>query len=64
MDALLNASDQQTEQGRRDYALLLFLYNTGARANEASQLTIIDLNVAHAKKETYLQCLLKEREIN
>jgi len=30
MDALLSAPDQSTDQGRRDYALLLFLYNTGA----------------------------------
>ena len=30
MDGLLNAPDQGTAQGRRDYVLLLFLYNTGA----------------------------------
>lgn len=50
MDALLNAPDRTTEQGRRDYALLLFLYNTGARADEAAQTTIADLNIAHAQK--------------
>lgn len=33
MNALIKAPDRQTIQGRRDYALLLFLYNTGARAN-------------------------------
>ena len=38
MDGLLNAPDQGTAQGRRDYVLLLFLYNTGARADEAAQL--------------------------
>lgn len=38
MDALLNAPDRSTKQGRRDYALLLFLYNSGARASEAAQL--------------------------
>jgi site-specific recombinase XerD len=48
MDALLNAPDRQTAQGRRDYALLLFLYNTGARANESAQLTIVDLCLAHS----------------
>ena len=48
MDALLNAPDRQTAQGHRDYALLLFLYNTGARANETAQLTIADLCLAHA----------------
>src|SRR5438132_1335277 len=36
MDALLAAPERSTTQGRRDYALLLFLYNTGARADEAA----------------------------
>ena len=48
MDALLSAPDRQTAQGRRDHALLLFLYNSGARANEAAQLTIADLQIAAA----------------
>jgi site-specific recombinase XerD len=43
MDALLAAPDGQTAQGRRDQALLLFLYNSGARASEAAQLHIADL---------------------
>lgn len=46
MDALLNAPDRNTRQGRRDYALLLFLYNSGARASEAVQLTITDVDLA------------------
>ena len=46
MDALLAAPDQQTSQGRRDYALLLFLYNSGARADEVAQLIIRDLQLA------------------
>ena len=45
MDALLSAPDQQTSQGRRDYALLLFLYNSGARADEVAQLIIRDLQL-------------------
>jgi site-specific recombinase XerD len=48
MDALLNAPDRLTDQGRRDHALLLFLYNTGARADEAAQTKIVDLTLAHA----------------
>jgi integrase/recombinase XerD len=43
MDALLDAPDQQSEQGRRDYAILIFLYNTGARATEVATLEIGDL---------------------
>jgi site-specific recombinase XerD len=45
MDALLAAPDRCTPQGERDYALLLFLYNSGARASEAAQLRISDLNL-------------------
>ena len=44
MDALLAAPDEQTAQGRREYALLLFLYNSGARASEAAQLKIGDID--------------------
>lgn len=45
MDALLAEPDRRTEQGARDYALLLFLYNSGARASEAAELTIGDLHI-------------------
>jgi integrase/recombinase XerD len=46
MEALLAAPDRTTTQGQRDYALLLFLYNTGARADEAAQTKITDLQFA------------------
>src|SRR5271156_6481393 len=45
MDALLAAPDRRTAQGRRDHALLLFLYNSGARVSEAASVLIGDLNV-------------------
>lgn len=48
MDALLAAPDRSTPLGRRDYALLLFLYNSGARASEAAELRIQDIDW-HAK---------------
>jgi integrase/recombinase XerD len=51
MDALLNAPDKSTDQGRRDHALLLFLYNTGARADEAAQTKIVDLTLAYAPRD-------------
>lgn len=44
MDALLASPDRQTVQGQRDYALLLFLYNSGARASEAASLRIGDID--------------------
>ena len=43
IDELLRAPDRATEHGQRDYALLLFLYNSGARATEAAQVLIDDL---------------------
>lgn len=48
IDALLACPDRRTDQGRRDYALLLFLYNTGARASEAAELNIGDLHLDQA----------------
>lgn len=46
MEALLAAPDRRNPQGQRDYVLMLFLYNSGARASEAAQLRIRDLNLA------------------
>ncbi len=40
LDALLRAPDRRTALGARDHALLLFLYNSGARADEAARLTV------------------------
>ena len=45
MEALLNQPDRRTSLGARDYALLLFLYNSGARADEAAKLTIGSLQL-------------------
>jgi integrase/recombinase XerD len=39
IDAVLATPDRRQRLGQRDYALLLFLYNTGARADEAAHLT-------------------------
>jgi site-specific recombinase XerD len=64
MQALLNQPDRQAPQGFRDYALLLFLYNTGARASEVSQLTVEDLDLVmsmvtlHGKGRKIRQCPL------
>ncbi|MGD0511526.1 MAG: tyrosine-type recombinase/integrase, partial [Candidatus Micrarchaeaceae archaeon] len=46
MDAILTAAEGISQQHRRDHALLLLLYNTGARANEVAQLIINDLAIS------------------
>lgn len=46
MDALLAQPDRRTPLGVRDHALLLFLYNSGARADEAAKLIINDLQLS------------------
>jgi len=44
VDSLLAAPDQSSSQGRRDHALLLFLYNSGARVSEATSVRIGDID--------------------
>ena len=43
IDAVLAAPDRSTERGVRDHAMLLFLYNTGVRVDEAAHVTIGDI---------------------
>jgi site-specific recombinase XerD len=59
MDALLKASEGDRPQQKRDHALLLFLYNTGARADEAAQLTISNLDLAHAPRRDYSSVVIR-----
>jgi integrase/recombinase XerD len=65
MDALLNQPNQRTSLGARDHALLLFLYNSGARAEEAAKLTIANLQLGvpssarlHGKGNKFRTCPL------
>jgi site-specific recombinase XerD len=48
VDALLAVPDRRTPQGARDHALLLFLFNSGARADEAVHLSVGDLTFGRA----------------
>jgi integrase/recombinase XerD len=76
MDALLAAPDTTTSQGRRDHAMLLFLYNTGCRADEAAHVQIADLHLAqtperesssvlvHGKGNKQRRCPLWARTVN
>ena len=65
MDALLAQPDRCTALGDRDHALLLFLYNSGARAEEAATLTIDRLQLEaqssvrlHGKGNKFRTCPL------
>ena len=42
-DDVVAAPDRSTERAVRDHAMLLFLYNTGVRADEAAHVTIGDI---------------------
>ena len=45
LHALLDSVNQNARNGSRDHALLLFLYNTGARVQEAVDLKVDDLRL-------------------
>lgn len=54
IDALLAVPDRRRLLGQRDYALLLFLYNTGARASEAATLTIEAISLETAQSVRFV----------
>lgn len=47
---ILQQPDRRTERGMRDHALLLFVYNTGARISEALGVRLEDLSLTHPKQ--------------
>ncbi|MGZ9084465.1 MAG: tyrosine-type recombinase/integrase [Rhodoplanes sp.] len=44
-DAMLKASQQKTSRSETEHALLLFLYNTGARVSEVTEMKVGDLQM-------------------
>ena len=52
--AIINAADTTTVNGARDRAILLFLYNTGARVQEIVDLNINELNIEKVNIEQVL----------
>lgn len=53
MTSVLESVDQSSRNGLRDYALLMFFYNSGARVQEG-----VDLEIADLRLETPLQVKL------
>ena len=45
LDALLKSIDRSTDLGRRDYALFAFMFNTGARVQEALDVRAADVRL-------------------
>ena len=62
---MLAAPDRTSRLGSRDHALLLFLYNTGARADEVAQLTVGDLRLRgpQEKSQSFVQLRGKGNKI-
>ncbi len=58
MDDILAAPRQDTAQGRRDYVVLLFLYNTGARADEVANVKIANLDLGQAAERDMSSVLI------
>lgn len=59
MEAVLAAIDRRTWCGRRDYALLLTMYNSGARVSEISKLRQEEVEMG---RQTYIQLHGKGRK--
>ena len=64
MEALLDAPDKTTQYGYRDYVIILFMYNTGARVDEVSKLVVADYDyttstvILHGKGNKTRRCPL------
>ncbi|MFK7822328.1 MAG: tyrosine-type recombinase/integrase [Planctomycetaceae bacterium] len=56
VDAIIKSANRTTAQGRRNYAILLFLYNSGARASELVGVRINDIQPSQAGAGTVLLC--------
>ena len=59
--AVIAAIDQRSRNGERDHALLLFLYNTGARVSEALAIRTGDLRLERPRQVRLLGKGQKER---
>jgi site-specific recombinase XerD len=59
--AVITAVDTSSARGRRDHALLLLLYNTGARVSEALSVRACDLRLERPRQVRFLGKGKKER---
>jgi site-specific recombinase XerD len=63
LHALLAAPDQKTPQGRRDYALMLFLARTGGRVSETIGVNVGDLRLQQPSDVLFRGKGSKERNV-
>ncbi|MDZ7801185.1 MAG: tyrosine-type recombinase/integrase [Trueperaceae bacterium] len=61
MQAILATPDRNTPSGRRDHAMLLFLYNTGARVQELTTVRARDLQLTRPRQVLLYGKRSKER---
>ena len=61
--AILAKPDRRTAHGWRDYTLLLFLYNTGARVSEAADVRRVDLQLSAPRQVRLRGKGKKERDL-
>ena len=53
MEQAISSVDESSPKGRRDRAILLLLYNTGARVQEVVNLNVGDINYQSIAYVTY-----------
>ncbi|MDD4690447.1 MAG: tyrosine-type recombinase/integrase [Eubacteriales bacterium] len=54
VEAILNTPDRKTVKGKRHYALLQFMYNTGTRATEVTLLKVSDIKIAKGASQVLI----------
>ena len=54
MEAILNIPDRKTRFGRKVYALLMFMYNTGARVSEVTNVKTTDFSNISGKEHVLI----------
>ncbi|MFV0520106.1 MAG: tyrosine-type recombinase/integrase [Lachnospirales bacterium] len=54
INSILDAPDRNTIKGRRHYAILLFMYNTGARVTEVTLVKVSDIKISKGTSQVLI----------